>query len=79
MENVLVKSGEEKYFVATDGAAERESELLLLVVRLEIKQRVGCTKGAVADEIEIRAMQMVRARLGATLTTAPPDRPNSAP
>jgi hypothetical protein len=64
VENVLVKSSKEKYFVATDGSAQRESELLLLIVRLEVKQRMGCAKSAIADEIEIRAMEMVRAGLG---------------
>ncbi len=52
MEEMLVESREEEDFVALERAAYCASDLLLAVVRLECKKRVGRAKGTVAQVIK---------------------------
>ena len=64
VEDVLIEAGKEKRAVAPDGAAQGKAELLLLIVRLEIHEGMGCRQGAVPQEIEIRSVKTIGARLG---------------
>ena len=62
VEDVLIETGEEKCAVVTDWAAEGESELLLLGMRFEIEEGLRCSEGAVAKEIEVGSVELVRSR-----------------
>src|SRR5277367_2617922 len=53
VEDVLIESAEEERPVVMDGAAEGESELLLLGMRLEVEEGLSGSEGAVANEIEV--------------------------
>ena len=64
MEDVLIESSKEKCAVAFDGAAQGKSELLLLIVRLEIHERMLGRHGAVLKEIEIGSVQPIGTRFG---------------
>ena len=64
MEDVLIESREEEDLVALDGPADRASDLLLPVVRLECQKRIGRAERTVAQIVERRAMHMIRSGLG---------------
>jgi hypothetical protein len=61
VEAVLIKAGEEECAVAADGAAQGEAELLLLVVRFEIHERMLGGQSAVAQVVEIGSVKTVGA------------------
>jgi len=79
MKDVLVEAGEEKSAVAANGAAESETELLLLVVRLEVHEGMLGGEHAVAHVIETCAVGLIAARFGDYVDHSPPARPISAP
>ena len=58
---MLIKAGEEECAVAADGAAQGEAELLLLVVRFEIHERMLGGQSAVAQVVEIGSVKRVGA------------------
>src|SRR5678816_551785 len=64
MKDMLIESGKEKCPVAFDGAAQGKSELLLLIVRLEIHEGMLGRHGAVLEEIEIGSVQTIGTRFG---------------
>ena len=63
VKNVLIVSRKEENTIAPQRAAERESELLLLVVRLDVQFRIARVEGAVPQIIKCRAVKLVGSRL----------------
>ena len=61
---VLVEAGEEKCAVAAERTAQGEAELLLLIVRFEVHERMFRSEGTVADEIEIGSVEAIGTRFG---------------
>src|SRR6185437_5804268 len=61
MKNVLIVSRKEEDSIASQRPAERESELLLLVLRLDIQFRIARVEAAVAEVIKCRAVKFVGA------------------
>ncbi len=59
---MLIEAGKEECPVAFDGTAQGKTELLLLIVRLEVHERMPGRHGAVLEEIEISSVQAVGAR-----------------
>ena len=62
MKDVLVESGKEKCSIFVNRSAQRESELLLPVRRLERNQRWARVKRAISQIIKAAAVQMIAAR-----------------
>src|SRR5579871_5213877 len=56
VKEVLIKPNEEKGAATMNWPAQRKSELLLLILRFEIKKGVRGAETGIAQEIEIRAM-----------------------
>jgi hypothetical protein len=79
VKDVLIEATEEKCAIAVDGTAQGETELLLLLMRLEVEEGMGGAERAVSNEIKIGSVELVGSDFVTTLITAPPARPNSAP
>ena len=60
---VAVVGREEEHAVARDRAAEREAVFVLIVVRLRLREERLRVERLVAEELEARAAELIRARL----------------
>jgi hypothetical protein len=59
---MLIKPAKEESAVVLDRAAQRESELLLLIVGLEVQKGMGRAEAAVAQKIKITPVELVGSR-----------------
>jgi len=64
MKNVLIVSREEKYAIAAQGAADGESELMLLVGGFKSQFRIARVELTIPQIIEGRPVQLVGSGFG---------------
>src|SRR5579872_1086436 len=62
VKDVLVESAKEKCSVVADRTTQREAELLLLRVWLEIQERLHRSECTVSNEIKIGSVDLIRSR-----------------
>ena len=60
MKNVLIESRKKERAISPQWPAESESELLLLVVRLELEECLLGRKFTIANEVEPRSVNVIR-------------------